>query len=86
MKNNFFQYCLDRQIVLTSISIKVALVVGTILALINHFDSIVTLSLGKTQIIQILITYFVPYCVATFGGAKRACHTADEMLKHSHVR
>ncbi len=53
-------------------SIKVALVVGTILAFINHIDAIVLGNLTKSNIIQIFITYLVPYSVATFGSASEA--------------
>ena len=53
-------------------SLKIALVVGTILALINHFDSIVTGSMSPTVIFQIILTYAVPYSVSTFGSAMQA--------------
>jgi len=55
-------------------AVKVALVVGTILALINHYDAIFTLSLTATNVFQILLTYLVPYSVATFGSAMQARH------------
>ncbi len=63
----FAKYALERRCVARSL--KVALVVGTILALINHFDSIVSGSLGPAVTFQILLTYAVPYSVATFGSA-----------------
>ena len=50
-------------------SLKVALIVGTVLALINHYDAIVSGRLGSTGVLQILLTYVVPYSVATFGSA-----------------
>ncbi len=53
-------------------SAKVALVVGTILAIINHYDVLFTGVFTKTDILQIVITYFVPYSVATFGSACEA--------------
>jgi len=43
-----------------------ALVVGSVLAMINHGDTILSgqpVPLGK-----ILLTYVVPYCVATWGA------------------
>ena len=44
----------------------VALVVGTILNLINQGDAI----LGATSLnwIKIILTYFVPYAVSTYGA------------------
>ena len=61
-------------------SFAVALIVGTILNLINQGDTLfggVPLNLTK-----LLLTYVVPYCVATYGAvsyqlaAKRATVTA----------
>jgi len=53
-------------------SIKAALLVGTILALINHYDGIFMGTLDATEIFQILLTYLVPYSVATYGFAINA--------------
>ncbi len=55
-------------------SVKVALVVGTILGLINHYDTIFYGTLTATNIFQILLTYLVPYAVVTFGSAMQARH------------
>jgi hypothetical protein len=49
-------------------SLKVALVVGTVLAAINHFDAFRSGTLSVTGALQIGITYLVPYFVATFGS------------------
>jgi Mg/Co/Ni transporter MgtE len=64
-------------------SIKVALIVGTILALINHFDVIFTGKLTSTIIFQVLLTYFVPYSVSTYGGA---CHARYIELKEQNKK
>ena len=61
---------LERTCVLRSL--KVALLVGTVLALINHFDSIRSGSVETTASLQILLTYAVPYSVSTFGSAMQA--------------
>lgn len=53
-------------------SAKVALVVGTILALINHYDALFFGTVTSTQVFQILLTYLVPYAVSTFGSAMQA--------------
>jgi hypothetical protein len=47
-------------------SLIVALIVGTILNLINQGDAL----LGTTRLnwIKIILTFAVPYCVATYGA------------------
>ncbi len=57
-----------RPVVLTAI--KVALVVGTILALINHGPALLALEVSRQQILQITLTYLVPYCVSTYSSVK----------------
>ena len=47
-------------------SFFVAVVVGTILNLINQGDAI--LAGADLQITKLLLTYAVPYCVATYGA------------------
>ncbi|HEC93850.1 MAG TPA: hypothetical protein ENI56_00540 [Candidatus Kaiserbacteria bacterium] len=64
------------------ISIKAGLVVGTILALINHYHAIFSGTVTTTEILQILATYFVPYLVATFGSAMQARNTELEERKN----
>ena len=65
-----------RPVVLTAI--KVALVVGTVLALINHGPALLTLELSRQQMLQIALTYLVPYGVSTYSSVK--------MLKNQPVR
>jgi len=55
-------------------ALRTSLVVGTVLALINHSDKIVSGTLTRTNLIQILVTYLVPYSVATFGAAMQGRH------------
>ena len=57
-----------RPVMLTAI--KVALVVGTVLALINHGPALLALELSRQQILQIALTYLVPYCVSTYSSVK----------------
>ena len=47
-------------------SLKVALVVGTALNLINQGDAMI--SSEPVNIFKCLLTYAVPYCVATYGA------------------
>jgi len=53
---------------------QVALVVGTILAVVNHCDAIFSRTFTTTTVVQIGVTYRVPFCVATFGAAMHARH------------
>jgi hypothetical protein len=68
----FIKHALDRVCVLRSL--KVSLVVGTILGVINHIDAIVHGPFTRTNLLQILLTYLVPFCVSTYGSAMQARH------------
>jgi hypothetical protein len=46
---------------------KLALVVGTILALINHGQAIITGHLTFDQLLPMLITYCVPFSVSMYS-------------------
>jgi hypothetical protein len=50
-----------------SLALRVALVVGTILNLINHFDLLLGAPLSNMTLVQVGLTYVVPYCVSTHG-------------------
>ena len=58
-------YCTERDTLLRSV--KTALVVGTILALINHGQDMLTGQFSPRWIVPMLITYLVPFSVATYG-------------------
>ena len=49
-------------------SLKVALLVGTIIALINYGDRLLAGNLQISDLIKILLTYLVPYCVSTHAA------------------
>lgn len=51
-------------------SLKIALVVGTVLAFINHGDRILSLSLDGPAITRIGLTYLVPFAVATWSAVQ----------------
>ena len=68
----FAKYARDRVCVLRAI--KVALVIGSIIGLINHLDEIVSGTLTGTNILQIGLTYLIPFSVSTYGSAMQACH------------
>ncbi len=58
-------YCTERDTLVRSI--KTALVVGTILAIINHGQELLTGHFSPQWVIPMLITYLVPFSVATYG-------------------
>ena len=49
-------------------SLKVALIVGTILVLINHLDKILGGALTSTDFLKMGLTYIVPFCVSTYAA------------------
>lgn len=49
-------------------AIRTCLVVGSVLALINHGDNIFAGTLSGGAILKILLTYAVPYCVALYAS------------------
>lgn len=61
----FIAYCLERPTLL--FSIKMALVVGTLLAVINHGQAIVTGHFTSDRLLPMLLTYCVPFAVAMYS-------------------
>lgn len=76
--NTYLKYAFIRSTVFRSI--KVALVVGTILALINHVEIITDGIVSATTLFQIVLTYLVPYAVATHAAASQASQSESERL------
>ena len=69
--NKFLKAAAETKTILTST--KVALVVGTVLALINYGDRIfIHQNMTRADWIKLAITYCVPFCVATYGAAMYA--------------
>ena len=58
-------YCLERTTLL--FSIKITLVVGTLLAVINDGQAIVTGHFTSDRILPLLLTYCVPFAVAMYS-------------------
>lgn len=59
------RWCFERATV--GLALKVALVIGTLLNLINHFDVLAGAPITRVVATQIMLTYIVPYCVSTHG-------------------
>ncbi len=49
-------------------ALRVAMVVGSVLVLINHGDHLLTGKLASADLYKILLTYCVPYCVSTYSA------------------
>jgi hypothetical protein len=59
-------------------SLAVSAIVGTILCAINQGDAILA---GETPVIwKVILTYIVPFCVATYG-AYSACVAHSKMMQ-----
>ncbi len=62
---------------------KVAIIVGPILIIINHHDSLLHLELSKHLYFKIVLTFLVPFCVSAYSSAR--AYSADE-LRESDVQ
>jgi hypothetical protein len=67
-QNSFISLAFSRQVM--SRALKVALIVGTILALINHGEKIITMSLSSYDFLKVVFTYLVPYGVSTWSAVQ----------------
>jgi len=65
---SFFAIACSQKVVMSAI--KVALFVGTMLALINHGEKILNLSLSGDDYFKVFLTYLVPYGVSTWSAVK----------------
>jgi len=73
----FFRIATEKGTVATSA--KIALFVGTILALINYADRIfLRCDMRALDWVKLAVTYCVPYCVATYGAARYAIRHAKD--------
>ena len=71
MINDWLKIALQKNILMRAI--KVALVVGSILMIINHGDVILSNGLSIKEFIKITLTYLVPYCVSTYSSTEAVC-------------
>jgi len=71
----FFKNFFRRETVLRAI--KVALVVGPILIIINHHDVLLNLEFSNDLYFKCFLTFFVPYCVSAYSSASAYC--AEEL-------
>ena len=59
-------------------SMKIAAIVGPLLAVINHYDAILSGNFSTTTVIQIVLTFVVPFAVALTSSA---LHGRDHELQ-----
>lgn len=62
----WFEIATERAVIIRST--KVMLVVGTILMLINYGDRLISNTLETEHLFKILLTYLVPFSVATYSS------------------
>lgn len=67
-KKGFMTLALSSQVLFSSL--KVSVVVGSLLVLINHGDKLILMSFRHGDILKILLTYLVPYGVSTWSAVK----------------
>ncbi|RPH28784.1 MAG: hypothetical protein EHM93_18340 [Bacteroidales bacterium] len=65
--NKFLEIALEKQTV--SRAIKICLIVGTILNIINQGRVIINGDWQNISAVRMLLTYSVPYCVSTYSSA-----------------
>lgn len=49
-------------------ALRTALLVGTVLIVINHGDALLALDLDVTRVLKMILTVCVPYCVSTYSS------------------
>ena len=67
---SLFKYAIDKVCVYRSI--KIALVIGTINALVTQYDAVFNGTLTPNNIFQIMLTYMIPFGVAMISSALQA--------------
>ena len=77
--SNYVSIALRPQVLGTAL--RISLVVGTILALINHSPAIFSLSLSPQNLVQIVLTYLVPYGVSTYSSVKVILNEEHPVIK-----
>ena len=62
-------------------SLYVALIVGTVLNLINQGDALI--GMAPINWLKLILTYCVPYAVCTYGAVSYQLNKADATLERS---
>ena len=67
-KLQFMDIARSRPVVMPAL--RISLIVGTVLALINHGGALLNLDLDADRVVKIGLTYLVPYCVSTYSSVR----------------
>lgn len=60
---SWWDIALEREVIKRSL--KTSLIIGSILAMINHGDALLALDMPLDRVIKMVLTYAVPYLVST---------------------
>jgi len=52
------------------LAMRISLVVGTVLGIINHYDMFLSGNYEMSRIVKILITYLVPFSVSLYSTTR----------------
>jgi len=65
---DFFAIATQRPVVMRAA--RIALVVGIVLAIINHADKFINGTVDLTTLFKIILTFVVPYSVSTYSSVQ----------------
>jgi hypothetical protein len=52
------------------LAMRISLVVGTLLGIINHYDMFISGNYEMSRIVKIIITYLVPFSVSLYSTTR----------------
>lgn len=65
---SFWSIATDKTVVLRAA--RIALIVGTVLAFINHWERLIGGTVDGPTFLKIVLTFFVPYSVSTYSSVQ----------------
>lgn len=68
----FIKHCIEKKNLKRALTMS--LIVGTILGAINHYDMFLSGEFISRRVIQLLITYLVPFTVSLYSSAMTGRH------------
>jgi hypothetical protein len=69
-----------------STALLVALVIGTMLNLVNSYDVLAEGNFSSRNIIRILLTYITPFCVSLYSSIKTAKQIAVKTIDNNSMK
>ena len=51
-------------------SLKISVIVGTILTMINKYETLIVFSFSIKDVFQVVLNYVVPFCVASVSRSR----------------